>query len=172
MTEEQLYFADGKLFSVLHKEARFEAGNAADTSGLEFVAVPLSEYEGADEAYAVHQRLAATLASRLKGLVEELSDGPGSGQDGEEAGPVETLSGTFLGIEQGDYFHWDMKTEKGEQVSFFIWETNEEIDKVMQSPEKYLGKKCQVTWQKATEDIPENGGKTEIEKILTVKWIK
>lgn len=84
---------------------------------------------------------------------------------------AKTLEGTFLGIEQGDYFHWKMKTADGEERSFFILKPDESVDKMVDKPEGFVGKKCRITWKTSTENIPEAGGKMEVEQILSVEWL-
>ena len=86
-------------------------------------------------------------------------------------GSIKTLEGTFLGIEQGDYFHWNMKTASGEERSFFIMKPDASVDKIVDKPESFIGKKCRITWKASTENIPEAGGKMEIEQILSVEWL-
>ncbi|MBL9142922.1 MAG: hypothetical protein JNM99_04490 [Verrucomicrobiaceae bacterium] len=84
---------------------------------------------------------------------------------------AKTLEGTFLGIEQGDYFHWNMKTADGEERSFFILKPDESVNKMVDKPEAFVGKKCRITWKTSTENIPEAGGKMEVEQILSVEWL-
>lgn len=81
------------------------------------------------------------------------------------------MAGVFLGIEEGDYAHWRMKNEKGEEVSFFILQPEPSIEAVMENPEKFAGKRCRVTWKKSMETIPEAGGKMEVEQVFGVKWL-
>jgi hypothetical protein len=64
-----------------------------------------------------------------------------------------------------------MTTKSGEEVSYFIMRPDDSVEKVTENPEKYIGKKCRVTWKKSTENIPEAGGKMEIEQILSVEWL-
>lgn len=81
-----------------------------------------------------------------------------------------TLSGTFQGIEQGDYFHWKMTDKKGNEHSFFILATDGSIDAVVDAPEKFVGKACSVKWKSSNVEIPEAGGKMDIDQILSVTW--
>jgi hypothetical protein len=85
---------------------------------------------------------------------------------------AEELEGTFLGIEEGDYSHWHMKTKDGVERSFFILEATEEMQKALDKPEAFKGKACRVLWKKSFEDIPEAGGKIEIEVLEFVEWVK
>jgi hypothetical protein len=81
------------------------------------------------------------------------------------------MTGVFLGIEEGDYAHWRMKDAKGNEVSLFILRPEASVEAVLENPEKFVGKACQVTWKKSKEDIPEAGGEMEIEQVIGVKWL-
>jgi len=80
-----------------------------------------------------------------------------------------TAEGTFTGIEQGDYMHWKMHTKAGD-VSYFILKPDASVEKVLKNPKPFTGRKCRITWKKTTENIPEAGGKMEIEQIVSVEW--
>lgn len=84
--------------------------------------------------------------------------------------PPQTLSGTFLGIEQGDYAHWKMKTPTGEAVSFFLLRSNDTLDPVLANPEKFVGKSCRITWMSSLEDLESAGGRIQIDQITHVTW--
>ena len=89
----------------------------------------------------------------------------------EGAGVVTKVGKNVTGIEEGDYFHWNMTSKSGEELSFFLLKTDDAIDKVVENPKAYIGKKCRVTWKKSTENIPEAGGKMEIDSVVSVEWI-
>jgi len=119
-----------------------------------------------------------TLAIYLAVVVSPLaciqaSSGPHTVADkgAAPAKKAKTLEGTFVGIEQGDYFHWNMKTADGEERSFFILKPDESVNKMVDKPEAFVGKKCRITWKTSTENIPEAGGKMEVEQILSVEWL-
>lgn len=80
------------------------------------------------------------------------------------------MTGVFLGIEEGDYSHWRMKNEKGEEISLFILKPEPSVEAVMDKPDGFVGKPCKVTWKKSMETIPEAGGKIEVEQVFGVKW--
>lgn len=84
----------------------------------------------------------------------------------------QTASGVFLGIEQGNYAHWKLRKIDGEEVSFFILNPDSSVEKVLASPKEYVGKKCLVELKTTTENIPEAGGKMEVEQIVSVEWLK
>ena len=82
-----------------------------------------------------------------------------------------STTGTFLGIEEGDYAHWKMKTADGEEVSYFILKPDASIEKVLANPSKFKGRKCRVLWKESVENLPEAGGKTKIQQIVSVEWL-
>jgi hypothetical protein len=88
------------------------------------------------------------------------------------SGGAKVTAGVFAGIEEGDYFHWNMRTTGGEEVSYFILHPDASVDRVLEDPAAYVGRRCRVTWKKSTEDIPEAGGKMQVEQILSVQWLK
>ena len=83
---------------------------------------------------------------------------------------AKSAEGTFVRIDEGDYFHWVMTDKKGEEVSYFIMSPDASVDKVIEEPGKFVGKKCRIQWKTSTENIPEAGGKLEIDQILSVEW--
>ncbi|MEZ5385724.1 MAG: hypothetical protein R3F13_09430 [Prosthecobacter sp.] len=83
---------------------------------------------------------------------------------------VKVLEGTFTGIEEGDYFHWKMRVKGQGEISLFILNPDKSVEQVMDDPQEFEGHRCRVTWKKSTENIPEAGGKMEIEQILSVEW--
>lgn len=89
----------------------------------------------------------------------------------EAAAALQTLEGVFTGIEEGDYLHWSMKSKDGEESSFFVLRPDASVDKVTEEPGKFVGKKCRIKWKKTVEDLPEAGGKTEVDQIISVEWI-
>lgn len=82
-----------------------------------------------------------------------------------------TSEGIFKGIEEGDYAHWKMRID-GEDQSFFILRPEPSVEKVLENPDSYIGRKCRITWKQSIENIPEAGGKIEVEQILSVEWLK
>lgn len=149
--ENRYYFRDGQLFRWLDDKRK-----PVSPKSDEFSRAEQDLLDAADAALA-----ALTPPEPTDGLTapDQSADGPAN---------AEELSGTFTGIEEGDYFHLNLKVG-GEERSFFILDTDAAIDKLLADPDAYVGKKITIVWQKAVEDIPEAGGKMEIEKLLTVK---
>ena len=82
--------------------------------------------------------------------------------------------GTFQGIEQGDYFYFQVKPDKAgaEMKSFMVLNTDATFEKISKSPKTYIGKKVKVYWQATMQDIPEAGGKIAIEKYIKCEILK
>ncbi len=86
---------------------------------------------------------------------------------------VRFTEGKFLRIDEGDYFHWVMKDDAtGEEATYFILKPDAAVEAVVSDPEKFVGKKCRVTWKESTERIPEAGQKMDVQQILSVSWVK
>jgi len=92
--------------------------------------------------------------------------------DAKSAKTQGTAEGTFLRIDEGDYFHFVMKDKKGEEQSYFILKPDPSVETVIDSPEKYVGKKCRVTFLESEEFLPEAGQKMKISQVLKVKWLE
>jgi len=146
--EERLYFQDGAIFRWLTTEKPTPVLHSED-------------YQATTELYETN----------CKAFVEALNKAK-SGKAGKgAAAKTQQQEGVFIGIEEGDYFHWQLRTAQGEEVSYFILQPDASVDQVVEDPGSYLGRRCVITWQKSMEDIPEAGGKMEIEQIMSVKWL-
>lgn len=96
---------------------------------------------------------------------EQTTEGKVSGQ--------RVTEGKFLRIDEGDYFHWVMKDiATGEEATYFILKPDASVEAVVSDPEKFVGRKCRVTWKESTERIPEAGQKMDVQQILSVTWSK
>lgn len=83
----------------------------------------------------------------------------------------EVLMGVFTGVEQGDYFHWLLKTEDGRERSFFILHPTAEMNPAMDHPEKFKGMRCRIRWRSSMENLPEAGGDVKVDQIVAVEWL-
>lgn len=121
---------------------------------------------------------AAAPASQSAASASEDSSGKTFASAGKGSGDIKgtTLNvteGKFLRIDEGDYFHWVMKDkETGEEVDYFILKPDASVEAVTDAPDKFVGKKCRVTWKESTENLPEAGGKQDVQQILSVTWVK
>lgn len=141
--ENRLYFRDGHIFKWLTNDS---------TSGILH-----------SEDYAAEtERLTTNCAAFIKAL---------KATSKKQAAKTQVTEGIFLGIEQGDYSHWNVRTSTGKELSLFVLQPDSSIDKALENQEAFTGKKCKVTWKKSIEDIPEAGGKIEVDQILSVEWL-
>ncbi len=143
--EERLYFKNGSIFKWLTTEK------------------PAPVFHGED-----YQATTELYTTNCEAFVSALKKGKAAGKPQAAA---KLTDGTFLGVEEGDYFHWKMRTADGDEISYFILKPDATVDKVLENSVAYVGKKCRVTWKKSTENIPEAGGKMEVEQILSVQWL-
>jgi hypothetical protein len=143
--EERLYFKDGSIFKWLTTEK------------------PAPVFHGED-----YQATTELYTTNCEAFVAALKKGKGAGNAKAAA---KLTDGTFLGVEEGDYFHWNMRTADRDEISYFILKPDATVDKVLENPAAYAGKKCRVTWKKSNENIPEAGGKMEVEQVLSVEWL-
>jgi len=140
--ENRYYFRDGKLFRWLDGDRQQVSPKSEDFARAEQDLLDISE---------------AALAE---------ADGANGGKH-PVATDAQQATGTFAGIEQGDYAYLKLNVN-GEERSFMILDTDAAIDKLVNDPDAYMGKEITVSWQSSEEDIPEAGGKTEVDKVLTV----
>jgi len=143
--EERLYFKDGEVFKWLTTEK------------------PAPVFHGED-----YQATTERILTNTKAFVAALKKGKTAAK---VKGADKVVEGTFTGIEQGDYFHWNMTSKSGKEMSFFILRAEDSVKKVVDNPESYISKKCRVTWKTSTEKIPEAGGTLEVDQVLSVEWL-
>lgn len=143
--EERVYFRGGRIVQWLTTEK------------------PAPVFHGQD-----YQATTERIATNTRHFVAALKKGKSSTI---AAAATSTIEGTFVGIEEGDYFHWKMRTKSGEEVSYFVLRPDAAVEKVTSNPKSYRGRACRVTIKKTTENIPEAGGKMEVEQIVSVEWV-
>lgn len=143
--EDRFYFKSGKMFKWLDTEKKSVMANSKDF---------IFEAERLTSNYKNF-----IIAFKGKGVATKPQ-------------AMQSTDGTFLGIEEGDYAHWQMKTDGGKEVSFFILRPEASVEKVLENPKGYKGKKCRVQWKASTAKIPEAGGDMKVEQILSVEWLK
>jgi len=139
--ENRYYFRDGKLFRWLDGDRQQVSPKSEDFARTEQDLLDISDAALAEAGDGGRQSITAT--------------------DAQES------IGTFTGIEQGDYTYLKLQVD-GEERSFMILDTDDAIEKLLDNPDAYIGKQIAVSWQTSEEDIPEAGGKTEVDKVLTV----
>ena len=81
-----------------------------------------------------------------------------------------TTIGTFLTLEEGDYYYIHVKDENKKETSFTLWRAYEgAADLNVDNWKSVRGKKIQVKWEETMEDIPEAGEKILVKKVLAVE---
>lgn len=80
-----------------------------------------------------------------------------------------TATGVFEGIEEGDYFHLRLRLADGEELTYLILRSEGLLDKVVENPGRYAGKKLKVHWEEKVLDIPEAGGKQQMTVCVRVE---
>jgi outer membrane lipoprotein-sorting protein len=77
--------------------------------------------------------------------------------------------GTFLSIENGDYYQLHIKDKNEKEASFYFWQAYEGADQLNIGNWKSVkGKKIKVTWQDSKEKDPNSEKKIAIKKILAI----
>src|SRR5688572_27458767 len=88
---------------------------------------------------------------------------------GESRAVMGSTEGTFVGIEQGDYAHFQIKDKKGKDDSFIVLRPDKSVQAYLDNPTKFKGRKVRVHWKEET--IPEAGGPmktvTKVESLAT-----
>jgi hypothetical protein len=174
---EEFYLEGGKLLFAFRSYTGGDGGKVEDR--FYFTGGKMIHWLGADKKpvskdanfTAEAERLTGNCAKFLKALAGKAAGKDGAGGK-EKTGALTTTTGTFLGIEEGDYFHWEMKTAAGEEVSYFILRPDKSVEKVSENPAAYVGRKCTVKWKTTKEKIPEAGGEMEVEQVVSVEWAK
>jgi hypothetical protein len=149
--EDRFYFKDGKMVKWL--------------AGKEKADTPPTDQGFQAEA----ERLLGNGAEFIKAFAAKTGKSKTT-KEAPAAAKLKTTEGTFTGIEEGDYFHWGLKTKQGEET-FFILDADDSVDAVLKSPKSFAGKRCRITWQTSIENIPQAGGKMEVSQIKSVEWL-
>ena len=83
---------------------------------------------------------------------------------------IHVTIGTFLLIEDGDYYQLHMKDETKKETSFHFWQAYEGADQLNTGNwESHKGKKIKVTWQDSVEKDTDSGKDLPIKKILAIE---
>lgn len=91
----------------------------------------------------------------------------------EEANSNQQVTeGTFVGIEQGDYFYFKVKPENGDEKSFMVLKGDDTYEKIAANPDKFKDAKVKVTWEAKKQNIPEAGGEMNIEEYIKAEILK
>lgn len=148
--EHRYYFRDGRMIRWL------DAGREPVT-------------ENSPEFHDRETSLLQDSSMVLSRLSESRAAQPGGTGDAP-SGAIRETTGTFSGIEQGDYFHL-LLTVDGEEHSFMILAADADLEALATDPDRYVGRTITIVWQTAVETIPEAGGPVEVTKALAVKGL-
>lgn len=143
--ENRYYFRDSHLFLWLDNDHRKVSPSS-------------------DEFARTEQDLLAASDAAMGGA---MPPEPTGGPTPSGSANAEELTGVFTGLEEGDYTYLKLKVG-GEERSFMILDTDDSIEALIADPGAYEGKKISITWQTTEQDIPEAGGKTEVDQLLSV----
>ncbi|MDX2301371.1 MAG: hypothetical protein NW226_01170 [Microscillaceae bacterium] len=96
---------------------------------------------------------------------------PENNTEQADAGQEVTI-GTFVGIDQGDYFYFRVKPDQGEELSLMVLQGDETYRKIEAAPDTYIGKKIKVYWMATKENLPEAGGEVDVNKYLKAEILE
>ncbi len=82
---------------------------------------------------------------------------------------LQTLQGTFVGVEVGDYYHLQIEDVKGQQRSFYMTE-DPSFEPFIEQPESNKGLSVQVRWHTTEKDIPEAGGMMTVDEAVSIQF--
>ena len=86
------------------------------------------------------------------------------------ASKIQTTTGTFSEIEEGDYVYLHLEDENKKNKTFTFWRAYEGAAELNTGNwEASKGKKIKVTWEENMENIPESGEKMLVKKILGIE---
>lgn len=162
---DEFYLEGGQpvfVFSTIKKE---NGGSIEDRVYLQDGEIV--KWISTDPSFVPHSEDAASILARLGAEIPRYTDALG-GSSGETDG--QAVEGVFLGIEQGDYAHWKMRDSDGNDRSFFILQTDAAIERVLADPQEYEGRACRVRWERRNEEIPEAGGRMDLDVLTGVEW--
>jgi len=85
------------------------------------------------------------------------------------ANTTSELTGTFQGIEQGDYAYFKLHTDAGADESLMILQTDAAIDDFVEHADSLVGTRVKVRIEDRKQDIPEAGGEIDVRVLLGVE---
>lgn len=164
---EEIYLEGGQPLFVFTSTATKKS--KPEETRLYFEDGEIVKWIDSDPSFVAHAEDCEATAEKVKRDTKVFSEALAAAPEKEKSGNV--LEGVFSGIEEGDYMHWTMKDKKGQEKSFFVQPDGEGLGPVVENPRKFVGRKCRVRWERRNEEIPEAGGKMEIEIVTGVEWL-
>lgn len=140
--EDRCYFKDGRMIRWLDGEKRSVSPTARDYADKEA------------ELLRTSQVFSSRMAAEAK--------------PPESKAQPHSITGRFEGFEEGDYTHL-LLTSGGQVRSFFVLRTDETIERLLKHRDRYIGKPIRVHWKTSVEDIPEAGGRTRVDSVVSVQ---
>jgi hypothetical protein len=83
-----------------------------------------------------------------------------------------TLTGTFQGIEQGDYAYFLLRTDAGADESLMILQTDAALDEFVEKADALKGVRVKARVEDRKEHIPEAGGEIDVRVIVGVEKLE
>lgn len=100
---------------------------------------------------------------------KKINQAPAPEKNKKSTSNIHVSIGTFLQIEDGDYYQLYMTDENKKETSFYFWQAYEGADQLNVGNWKSVkGKKIKVTWEDSKEKDPESGKEISINKILAI----
>lgn len=84
---------------------------------------------------------------------------------------MQTLKGTYVTTEVGDYVHAVIKGEDNTEYSFYISADFPEARSAEMMEGLWDGKAVKAQWRKVEKDIPEAGGVMEVDELVALEAI-
>lgn len=108
---------------------------------------------------------AATTAATTIAATTAATPTPAPSTTGSAAG-IQVLTGTFQGLEWGDYLHITIKSEDGVDYTFFV------LKYPGVDPETLaIGQKVKVTWQNSDEFLDPPGETVNVDKVISIELV-
>ena len=79
------------------------------------------------------------------------------------------LTGTFQGIEQGDYAYFLLRTDAGDDESLMILQTDAALEEFVEHADAWMGARVKARVEDRKENIPEAGGEIDVRVIVGVE---
>lgn len=90
----------------------------------------------------------------------------GKSSEKVDSNQQKVIEGTFMGLQQGDLFYFNIKDNSGKTWSLIVMKTDATYEKISANPAQYKGKKMKVTYKKTTKHIENNGGNMTFDEYL------
>lgn len=80
--------------------------------------------------------------------------------------------GQFLGVEQGDYMHLQIRDDRGQTKSFWCLDEACRPVESIEDQKKLVGKKVRIHWRKVKKFLEPAGEDVELELVTKIEFIK